>query len=146
MSGGDVERVATPAATPPNPVANVRVVERDAQGREICGARRRDGGVCRAPAAHGTGRCRLHGGASPQARRAARLRLAELVDPAIAVLAREMVKAEKSSDRIRAAAELLDRAGVGRHERHEVAVADARALLIDRLLQLREREQGELKS
>ncbi|WP_283814078.1 HGGxSTG domain-containing protein [Bradyrhizobium sp. Bra64] len=28
-----------------------------------CGARTRDGGTCRAPAAHGKARCRMHGGA-----------------------------------------------------------------------------------
>jgi len=27
-----------------------------------CGARTRDGGTCRAPAAHGKARCRMHGG------------------------------------------------------------------------------------
>jgi len=27
-----------------------------------CGARTRDGGACRAPAAHGKTRCRMHGG------------------------------------------------------------------------------------
>ncbi len=52
-----------------------------------CGAKTRSGGSCRQPAMQGSPRCRMHGGASPQARSAARVRLAER--RALAVLERE---------------------------------------------------------
>ena len=63
-------------------------------------------------------------------------RLAALVDPAIAVLAREMVDPEnKSSDRQAAANSLLDRAGWGRVQK--VEHTDARDMLMQRLLEMR---------
>lgn len=69
-------------------------------------------------------------------RRAAAIRLMELVDPAIATLAREMDDADSSSDRQRAANSILDRAGVGRQQRIELD--DARQVLADRLRELRD--------
>lgn len=62
-------------------------------------------------------------------------RLAALVDPSIAILAREMKSAEKSSDRQAAANSLLDRAGWGRVQK--VEHSDARAMLLQRLLEFR---------
>ncbi len=107
----------------------------DDQGRRLCGAKTREAASCRAPAMAGQARCRMHGGSLPQAKRAARLRLAELVDPAIATLGREMVKAERSADRQRAANSILDRAGIARETR--VETSDARTMLLDRLLAAR---------
>lgn len=79
----------------------------------------------------------MHGGSSPQAKRKARLRLTELVDPAIATLARIMVdQGAKEGDRIRAADSILDRAGWGRSS--SVEVADAKDILVQRLQELRE--------
>lgn len=46
--------------------------------RHRCGRRRRDGKPCRGWAMTGSLTCRMHGGSSPQARRAAQVRLAEL--------------------------------------------------------------------
>lgn len=48
--------------------------------REQCRAKTRNGGTCKQPAGHGTthvgvGRCKLHGGASPQAERGGRAEL-----------------------------------------------------------------------
>lgn len=57
----------------------------------------------------------MHGGRTPQVKRAADLRLISLYQPAISTLAREMATAPKSSDRIRAANSLLDRIGVARN-------------------------------
>jgi hypothetical protein len=54
-----------------------------------CGARTRLGQPCRLPALVGATRCRMHGGASPQARSAARLRVVE--QQALAVLDRESI-------------------------------------------------------
>lgn len=105
----------------------------DSVGRLMCSARRRGTDeLCKAPAMTGQRVCRNHGGSSPQAKRAARLRLMELVDPAIATLAREMVQAEKSRDKQSAANSILDRAGYGRTTR--VETADARQILYERLL------------
>lgn len=79
----------------------------------------------------------MHGGAAPQTKRKASLRLLELIDPAIATLAREMATAEKSADKQRAANSILDRAGMPR--RTEVVDAgSATDLLIERIRELRE--------
>lgn len=102
-----------------------------------CTAKNRAGERCRKSAAMGTTVCRNHGASAPQVRRKAALRLLELVDPAIAVLAREMVNADKSADRQRAANSVLDRAGVPR----TATVIDgesAKALLVERINALRE--------
>lgn len=109
----------------------------DSMNRLLCNARRRDGELCSSPAMSGMRVCRMHGGTWPAARKKARLRLAELVDPAIAVLAREMTDTtNKPGDRIRAAENILDRAGYPR----TVSSSDgdlARALLIERLLAMK---------
>src|SRR3546814_4524700 len=86
-----------------------------AQGRRQCTAKSTTTGerCTKAPIRGGTV-CATHGGSAPQVRKKAALRLLELVDPAIAVLAREMVNADKSADRQRAANSVLDRAGVPR--------------------------------
>lgn len=81
--------------------------------------------------------CATHGGSAPQVRKKAALRLLNLVDPAIAVLAREMVQADKSADRQRAANSVLDRAGVPR----TATVIDgesAKSLLVERINALRD--------
>lgn len=104
--------------------------------RRQCTAKNRRGERCeKAPIKGGTV-CKTHGGSAPQVRRKAALRLLELVEPAIAVLAREMVNADKSSDRQRAANSVLDRAGVPR----TATVIDgdsAKALLFERINALR---------
>lgn len=129
------QRPMPPAAPPGDPEAVY-----DAQGRRICGARTRAGEPCRQPAMDGGKRCRLHGSATPAAKRKARLKLLELVDPAIATLARIMVSPNaKDADKLRAAEAILDRAGHPRASRIEgrVSVEDARETLIERLLELR---------
>lgn len=121
---------------PPDPRDGV---QRDAQNRPICGARTRDGGSCKQPAMRGGLRCRMHGGASPQARRAAKLRLASLVDPAIATLGRVLVTAKRDQDKLRAAGMILDRAGHPAATRIDasISVEDSRELLLERLLEKR---------
>lgn len=101
-----------------------------------CKAKRSNGEPCRKPAILGGTVCATHGGSAPQVRRKAALRLQELIDPAIGVLAREMVTAEKSADRQRAANSVLDRAGMPR----TATVIDgesAKALLFERITALR---------
>lgn len=117
----------------------------DEQGRLLCHATTRDGEPCKSPCVTGMKVCRMHGGSSPQAKRKARLRLAELVDPAIATLARIMVdQTAKESDRIRAADSVLDRAGWGRST--SVEVADAKEVLVERLRELREAADEEMSA
>ncbi len=82
--------------------------------------------------------CKMHGGAAPQVKKNAKLRLAELVDPAISTLAREMVNSTKSVDKQRAANSILDRAGFGRHQ--NISVGDAKDLLLQRLLEMKEED------
>lgn len=107
----------------------------DDYGRLLCHATNRDGSQCNGPAVTGMRVCRMHGGSSPQARQKAKLRLAELVDPAIATLAHIMAEQGNApSDRLRAANSILDRAGHGRMTK--VESVDARELLVNRLLEL----------
>ena len=106
-------------------------------GKRVCSARRTNGQPCGKPPIKGGTVCATHGGSAPQVRRKAALRLLELVDPAISTLAREMVQADKSADRQRAANSLLDRAGVPR----TATVIDgesAKALLVERINALRD--------
>lgn len=127
---------STPAGEPMEHLDPVTGDRYDQQGRRLCSAQRSNGrGPCRAPAVTGMKVCRTHGGSSPQARNKARLRLAELVDPAIATLAREMAQADKSADKQRAANSILDRAGVGRAGDSDAETA--KELLLERLLELR---------
>lgn len=101
-----------------------------------CKGKRSNGEPCRKPAIKGGTVCSTHGGSAPQVRRKAALRLLELVDPAIGTLAREMVQADKSADRQRAANSILDRAGMPR----TATVIDgesAKALLVERINALR---------
>ncbi len=83
--------------------------------------------------------CRFHGGGAPAVRRRARLRLAELVDPAIGTLARVMVKGARDQDKLRAAEAILDRAGFPRASRVEgtISLEESKQLLVEKLLQLR---------
>lgn len=99
---------------------------------------RSTGKRCTRPAIPGGTVCRYHGGAAPQVQKKAALRLLELVDPAVATLARVMASpTAKDADKIRAAENVLDRAGVPRRiETTDVEVA--KALLIERLLALRD--------
>lgn len=72
----------------------------------------RTGERCRAPAILGGFVCRMHGGALPAVRKAARDRLAELVDPALHALA--SILADPDTDdavKVRASLGILDRAG-----------------------------------
>lgn len=78
------------------------------------------------------GRCHLHGGASPGGRKQARLRLAELAQPAIATLARALADPEVPwPTRVRAAQDVLDRAGHPR--RVDVDPEAAREMVVARL-------------
>ena len=102
-----------------------------------CTATNKSGGRCGQRAIPGGHVCKFHGGAAPQVRKKAQLRLIELIDPAIATLAREMIQADGSSDRQRAANSILDRAGVPRVTK-EITEEDSRTVLLTRLREIRE--------
>lgn len=96
------------------------------------------GKPCGRTAEPGATVCRYHGGAAPQVKRKAALRLLELVDPAVATLARVMASpAAKDSDKIRAAENVLDRAGVPRRV-ETVDTETAKAILVERLLAMQQ--------
>lgn len=115
----------------------------DHLNRRLCSAHStRTGELCRNVAMKGQNVCRNHGGAAKQNRDKARLRLASLVDPAIATLAKEMVNANTSRARQSAANSILDRAGWGRVTK--VEAVDARQILLQRLHELREAAEESL--
>jgi len=115
----------------------------DDMNRVLCKAHAsRTGELCRAPAMAGQMVCRLHGGGTQASKAKAKLRLAGLVDPAIATLAKEMVNADSSRDKQAAANSILDRAGWGRVTR--VEAVDARQVLLDRLRELRDAAEDPL--
>lgn len=118
-----------------------KLIRVDAVGRLLCHARRRDGELCKAAVTTGMKVCRMHGGSTQRAKNGARLRLAELINPAIATLAREMTNADKSVDRQRAANSILDRGGLGRHAKIEMQ--DAKELLYQRMLAMTEEAEGD---
>ncbi len=120
-------------------------LRRDSQNRLLCTAQRKHGrGQCNAPAIAGGRVCRVHGGAAPQVKRVAGLRLAELVDPAIAVLSKAMRDYCKEPNvAVRAALGSLDRNGFGpttkleHMSRAPIEKIDPRELLARRIAELR---------
>lgn len=146
----------TPMQPPPPAYDDepVPTVEDPTAGGHFCGSRRKTSQVdqerqagnpnpwpwCRMRAGRGTdhvgfGLCRNHGGTSPGGRTAARLRLDELVGPAIATIARIIADPEAPvSVRLRAAQDVLDRSGYPR--RVDVDVDAAREQLVDRIVAL----------
>lgn len=71
-----------------------------------------NGEPCKNFAIRGAVVCRNHGGATPQVKRKAKERLADLVDPAIAKLQR-LIEDEISSVALGACKDILDRNGLG---------------------------------
>lgn len=84
----------------------------------------------------------MHGGSTQASRQRAKIRLMELVDPAIATLAKEMADPSNTSkDKQSAANSILDRAGWGRVTR--VDATDAREQLLQRLQEIQADAQEE---
>jgi hypothetical protein len=80
--------------------------------RRHCVATTRRGTPCTNPPVKGAVVCRMHGGAAPQVRRAARQRLLEAADPAAARLV-QLLDSDDEAIAVRAATALLDRSGHG---------------------------------
>ena len=107
-------------------------------GAVRCKAHRRDGAQCGNPAMRGTSTCRMHGGKAPQVQRAARARLAAMIDPALDVLQR-LMSDPKVAEAVclRAAENVLDRAGLPRNV--DMSQPDiAREVLVAHLIALRD--------
>ena len=133
--------------------ATTDIVEADPKGephlmgpeeKPRCTAHSRTSGQrCKQPPIAGGTVCVYHGGKAPQVRRKAALRMVELVDPAIATVARIMTDQNaKEADRLRAAENVLDRAGVSR--KAEVTSVDAaKDLLVERLMSIRDGRETE---
>lgn len=112
----------------------------DQMNRRLCSAhRKRSDELCNAPAVTGMDVCRIHGGASPQAQRNVRMRLLELLDPAVATLAEELDN-PSAEVRLKAANSILDRGGMARATK--VETSDAKAILIERMLEIRARNMA----
>lgn len=82
-----------------------------------CTARRTNGEPCKCRPIAGATVCRAHGGAAPQVREAARRRLLELVDPALATIHRSLTRKYKPGEHptaveLAAAREILNRAAI----------------------------------
>jgi hypothetical protein len=82
-----------------------------------CGRRTRGGGQCTQWAMLGQTVCRMHGGSAPQAKKAAAVRIAELVDAALTELERLLTEADSDAVRLAAVKDVLDR-HMGRSSQH----------------------------
>lgn len=85
--------------------------------------------------------CNTHGGAAPQVKRRAQLRLLSLIDPAIGALARTLGQTQDENLRVKIAFGLLDRTGLGKAS--DVSADVAKAVLMDRYYALREQVSKE---
>lgn len=95
-------------------------------GREpavLCSARRTDGNPCQRPPIKGSNVCRTHGGAAPQVRARAQVRILMASDLAASKLI-EMMSSPKVADNIKLAAakDLLDRANLSGTQSVELTV------------------------
>lgn len=113
--------------------------ERCGQPHPKCTAHNRAGDPCGNNREPGQTVCRMHGGAAPKAQAAARMRLLEMIDPALHRLMTELNNEDaKPAERLRAVENVLDRTGLGR----QVTMDDdtARALLLERLAALKQQQ------
>ncbi|HYW87982.1 MAG TPA: HGGxSTG domain-containing protein [Chloroflexota bacterium] len=78
----------------------------------VCRAKKSDGTPCKAPVIRGARVCRSHGGSTRHVKDAAAKRLEELVLPSISKLRTLMLRGETHSVQLKAATEILDRAGI----------------------------------
>jgi hypothetical protein len=91
------------------------------------GTSKQTGRRCGRAAIPGGRVCKFHGGAAPQVKRAAALRLLGLVDPALARLAL-LIKSQHAPTALAACRDVLDRAGLKAVDCHEGTGADGGAV------------------
>lgn len=103
------------------------------------------GEQCQRFAISGGNVCWVHGGAAPQVRAAALRRIHSLVDPALEILA-EAMAAGPTPEGVRAARDVLDRAGYKAPEKitfeKKDEAADALEAIMGELVSLSERERA----
>jgi hypothetical protein len=86
-----------------------------------CKAKRRDGNRCNSDAIKGGTVCRMHGGGAPQVRDAAKQRLLEMVNPALAALSQVISQKKDNKARVAASNSVLDRAGFKPTDKLEIS-------------------------
>lgn len=100
----------------------MRVIKPDSR---MCTAKRSNGEICKQAPIKGGFVCMTHGGASPQVRAKAQLRLQEMVEPALVQLNRILTRAvdSKSPDdtKLNAIKEILNRVGVSGISKLEIS-------------------------
>ena len=95
-------------------------------GRPRCSAHRTNGEPCHKWPIRGGRVCRNHGGAAKHVQDAARRRIAALVDPALGVLDHAMRRKKTDlGEAVRAARDILDRAGFKPGEQLDILTRDA---------------------
>lgn len=99
--------------------------------RQCTATSRQTGERCRRIVPVGHVVCHYHGGATQQAKDKARLRMLELIEPAVAQLARLMVNSNDERVQMRAIENILDRGGLPRGVK--IDGQDARAMLVEKL-------------
>lgn len=96
---------------------------------------------CKAWAIQGGTICVYHGGKAPQVRDAAKRRLLEMADPALAALSKIVTSSESDAVKLQAAKDILDRCGLGAVQKIEsdVHVFDTREELLRKAEEIVER-------
>jgi len=107
-------------------------------GQRLCHAKNSAGEPCKGLAMQGQNVCRVHGGAAPQNKDKARLRLFDLVDPSLTRLARLIATTNDEQVLLKAVNSVLDRTGYQRG--YQITIEDARAMLAERLTAAQEHE------
>ena len=95
-----------------------------------CSAHNRAGKQCGKDAIPGAVVCHMHGGKSPQVKEAAKLRLLEMVDPALATMLRMVTKSKIDAVRLQAARDILDRTGFKPTDKVEITEITSKAAVI----------------
>ena len=95
----------------------------------------RNGRRCRKACIPGGTVCNTHGGAAPQVRNRAKLRLLSLVDPALSTLARTLATSADEKLKTQISFGILDRTGLGKAS--DVSADVAKAVLMERYRTLR---------
>ena len=92
-------------------------------GTVLCVAHRKNGDPCKRPPIKGARVCRFHGGAAPQVKHAAKVRLENAADR----MARELLRMAEDPDllpavKLAAIRDALDRAGMAPNAKHDVTL------------------------
>ena len=96
---------------------------------------------CRKACIPGGAVCNTHGGAAPQVKRRAQLRLLSLVDPALSTLARTLATTQDENLKAKISFGILDRTGLGKAQ--DISADVAKAVLMDRYYALRDTVEKE---